>query len=104
MRLLMATALAICLAALTQFLPKSCWIGAMRLDAARELARIIMCGCWPTQLIKRTVHVVYIGLLWLQMAREAAHSIVVRLVLTEARYGTTRHGLLMIWARADHLL
>ena len=41
------------------------------------------------------------------MAREAAHSIVVRLVLigdTEARYGTARHGLLMIWDWADNLL
>ena len=65
MRLLLATALAICLAALTQFFRKSCWEGAMRLDAARELAWLVMCGRWPTLLIKRAVHVVYIGLLWL---------------------------------------
>ena len=63
--LLLATALAICLAALTQFFRKSCWEGAMRLDAARELAWLVMCGRWPTLLIKRAVHVVYIGLLWL---------------------------------------
>ena len=64
LRLLLAATLAICIAAaLTQFFPKSCWERAMRLGAARELAWLIMCGRWPPLLIKRAVHVVYIGLL-----------------------------------------